>query len=84
MRLRLLSIVLHGVIQVLELLIPNPSKSIDERPQLLADLVALRLPLADHLQQRPDLRVVVVADLRLDRLRARHGRLAAHDGRGPA
>lgn len=82
-RLRLLGIVLHGVIQVLELLVADPPERVDEGAQLAADLVALGLPLRDHLQQRADLRVVVVADLRLDGLGARHRRLAAHDGRRP-
>lgn len=84
MWLRTLGIVLEGVVQVLELLVPDPPQGTQQVGELLADLVALGLPLADHLQQGADLRVVVAADLRLDRLGARHGGLAAHDGCRPA
>lgn len=75
---------LNRMIQMLQLLIPYPPQGQDELRQLLPDLIALGLPLRDHLKQRADLRVVVPANLRLHGLGAGHGGLAAQDGRRPA
>lgn len=84
MRLCLLRIVLYSMIQVLQLLVTNAPKGLDEVRELLPDLESFRLPLRDHLDQGTYLLVVVVADFGLDGLGARHGCFAAHDGRRPA
>lgn len=83
-RLGLLGVVLEGVVQVLELLVPDPAQRAEEVGELGTDLVALGLPLAHHLEEGADLGVVVAANLGLDGLGAGHGGLAAHDGGGPA
>lgn len=83
MRLRLLRVVLDSMVKVLQLLVPDPPQRPQQLPKLLSNLIPLRLPPGDNLQQRPDLRVVVVPNLRLHRLRARHGRLAAHQRGAP-
>lgn len=84
MRLRLLGIVLHGVVQMLKLLVSDPSQRLDEVGELGPHVIALRLPFCDHLQQCPNLIVVVVANLRLDSLGACHGRLTTHDSGAPS
>ncbi len=78
------SIVLDGMIQVLEFFVSYPSQGADELAELGPHLVALGLPLFEHLKQDPDLIVVVLSNLGLDSLGACHGGLAPHDGRGPA
>lgn len=84
MRFGLLGVVLDGVVEMLELLVADAAQRLDEVLQLLADLVALGLPLGEHLEQGADLLVVVGADLGLDGLGAGHGGLAAQDRRAPA
>lgn len=84
MRISLFGIMLDGMVEMLELLIADPAQRGDELGELGADLVALGLPLGDHLEQGADLLVVVAPDLGLDGLGAGHGGLTAHDGGGPA
>lgn len=83
MRLGLLGVVLDGVIQMLQLLVPYPPQRMYELVQLRPHLVPFLLPLRHHLEQGAYLCVVVPANLRLDGLGAGHGGLATHDSRGP-
>ena len=84
MRLCLFRVVLNRVIQMLELLVSYPAQGGDQVPKLIPHVVALGLPSRDHLDKLADLPVVVAANLGLDGLGARHGRLLAHHGRRPA
>lgn len=78
-----LGIILHGMVQVLQLLVAYPSQLGHQLLQLGPQAFPPLLTFLGPVQQHPHLLVVVRPNLRLDRLCARHGRLAPHDGRRP-
>ena len=71
-------------IQMLQLLIPDPLQRLHQLPHLLPHFLAPILHLLHPLQQHPHLPIIVAPDLRLHRLRTRHGRFPPHDGGSPA
>ncbi|KAK5628706.1 hypothetical protein RRF57_004421 [Xylaria bambusicola] len=66
-----------------KLFVTYPSKGRDELPELVPHLVALGLPLLEHLEEIPNLVVVVLSNFSLDSLGTSHGCLAPHHGGGP-
>ena len=71
-----LGIILHRMIQMLQLLIPNAPYLPHQTRQLLPHLHTLRLHPLHHLQQRSDLLIIMTSYLRLHSLRTRHRGLA--------
>lgn len=71
---------------MLQLLVADPLQRLDQVLQLgiRLDALALFLHRAPPRQQLPHLAVVMGANLRLDRLRAGHGRFPAQHRRAPA
>ena len=98
MPLCLLSIIIDRMIQTVSLLaphhrqpnnhsllqfvIPRPSNTLHQLVELGPNPLLTQLP--NHLQQHSQLTIIMATDLRLDRLRTRHGRLPTHHGRRPA
>lgn len=72
------------MVEMLELLVPDPSDVSDKVSQLLADLFAIVFQILDPGQQLPDLSIVVLANLGLDSLCAGHGGFSAHDCGSPS